>query len=197
MSLSEREQQALQSIEERLADADPRLALMLATFTRLTAGEALPTRENTGTAPGSRPHRSVPPLRVRLRWQHAWALLWLGTVVALIALALVLGQGSGGVACAPLTIACARQASGRATGTAAHRAVPAHSRESPARLSASATGRTRPPGGSSQPGSASTLPTQWITRDGHPPFRAGHQCGRSSWCLCRWGCNAGWWSSPG
>jgi len=197
MSLSEREQQALQSIEDRLADADPRLASMLAAFTRLTEGEAPPTRENAGTAPGSRPHRSVPSLRVRPRWQHAWALLWLGTVAALIALALVLGQGSGGVACAPLTIACARQAPGRATGTAALRAAPAHSRESPARLSASAAAGTRPSGGSSGPGSASTPPTQWIARDDHPPFRARHQCGRNSWCLCGWGCSAGWWSSPG
>lgn len=158
MSLSEREQQALQSIEYRLADADPGLASMLATFTRLTAGEALPARENIGTAPGSRPHRSVPALRVHLRRQHAWALLWLGMVATLIALALVLGHGNGRAACAPLTIACAQQAPGRATGTAAYRAAPAHLRESPAWLPASALTRlTRPlPGRSSQPGSVST-----------------------------------------
>lgn len=110
MSLSERERQVLQSIEYKLADDDPGLASMLATFTRLTADEALPTRENIGTAPGSRPHRSVPPRRVRLKWQHAWALLWFIGMVVLIALTLVLGHGKGRATCASLTIACARQA---------------------------------------------------------------------------------------
>lgn len=151
MSLSAREQQALQSIEYRLADADPGLASMLATFTRLTAGEALPTRENTGTAPGSRPHRGVLALRVHLRRQYAWALLWLGTVVALIALALVLSHDNGRAACAPLTMACVRQAPGSATGTAAYRAAPAHLRERPAWLPP--PGLTRPPGQSIHPGS--------------------------------------------
>ena len=40
MGLSEREQQALDSIEDGLAGSDPELASLLATFTRLTAGDA-------------------------------------------------------------------------------------------------------------------------------------------------------------
>lgn len=46
MSLSPREQQILHSIEGELARCDLRLTSLLATFTRLTAGEALPAREN-------------------------------------------------------------------------------------------------------------------------------------------------------
>jgi hypothetical protein len=45
MSISEREQQALDSIEEDLAGSVPELAAKLAVFTRLTAGEAMPPRE--------------------------------------------------------------------------------------------------------------------------------------------------------
>jgi hypothetical protein len=133
MSLSERERQALQSIECKLAGDDPGLASMLSTFTRLTAGEALPTWENIGTAPGSRPHRSVPPRRVRLRWQHAWALFWLIGMAALIALALMLGHDNGRMTCAPLTIACARQTPRRATGTDTP-AVPGFTRSPPHHL---------------------------------------------------------------
>lgn len=115
MSLSEREQQALRSIECELANGDPRLASMLATFTRLTVDEALPTREHVGTAPGSRRHRCVPPRRVRLRWQHALGPLWLTSTVALIAVALIIGHGNGRATCARLTISCARQAPRHAT----------------------------------------------------------------------------------
>lgn len=150
MSLSEHEQQALHSIEYRLADADPELASMLATFTRLTAGEALPARENIGPAPRFRPHRGMPPLRVRLRRQYAWALLWLGAVAVLISLGLILSHGDGRAVCAPLTIACVRQAPGRAAGAAAYGPAPAHSRES-AWLSASASTRADSPARPVQP----------------------------------------------
>ena len=43
MSLSERDQQALDGIEDGLAGSTPKLAAMLATFTRLTAGEEMPS----------------------------------------------------------------------------------------------------------------------------------------------------------
>lgn len=45
MSLTAREQQALQAIEDRLAGSDPELASLLATFTRLTSSEEMPVRE--------------------------------------------------------------------------------------------------------------------------------------------------------
>ena len=43
MSLSERDQQALDGIEDGLAGSTPKLAAMLATFTRLTVGEEMPS----------------------------------------------------------------------------------------------------------------------------------------------------------
>jgi hypothetical protein len=49
VSLSAKERHALESIEVRLGAADHRLASMLHTFTRLTAGEAMPGRERLQT----------------------------------------------------------------------------------------------------------------------------------------------------
>jgi len=45
MSLSAREQHALDSIETALTGSDPDLAVLLATFGRLTSGEEMPGRE--------------------------------------------------------------------------------------------------------------------------------------------------------
>ena len=45
ISLSVREQQALDAIRDRLSVSDPRLVALLAAFTRLAAGEAMPVRE--------------------------------------------------------------------------------------------------------------------------------------------------------
>lgn len=45
MSLTAREQQALHAIEDEIAGSDPKLASLLATFTRLTSGEEMPVRE--------------------------------------------------------------------------------------------------------------------------------------------------------
>src|SRR5215471_16593360 len=47
MSLNQLETQALGSIADGLAGADPRLASMLTIFTRLAAGEEMPAREKT------------------------------------------------------------------------------------------------------------------------------------------------------
>jgi len=46
MSLSAREQHALDCIGDELSGTDPKLASMLTAFTRLTAGEEMPTRES-------------------------------------------------------------------------------------------------------------------------------------------------------
>jgi hypothetical protein len=123
MSLSEREQQALQSIEDGLTGADPRLASLLATFTRLTADEALPQREKIDAGRRGR----------RLRWQYTWALLWFGVTFALIALALVLGHSSGRASCAPLTLGCAGHAPPRPAAPAAVRSAVTDRRGVPAR----------------------------------------------------------------
>lgn len=84
MSLSTREQQALDSIEDRLAGSDPGLTSLLTTFTRLTEGEGFPERENIQA-----------PLPSRLRGKLAWVLLWLVVSTALIGAALTLSRGAG------------------------------------------------------------------------------------------------------
>jgi hypothetical protein len=98
MSLSSHEQHALHSIENRLCVSDPELASLLATFTRLTAGEDMPAREKTPTgrlAP-RRSHRRRHRLRYRTRrlavrprrsllWQAAGLVLGLLVAVAVVA----------------------------------------------------------------------------------------------------------------
>jgi Protein of unknown function (DUF3040) len=77
MSLSAREQQALNSIRDGLAGSDPELATLLATFTEQASGEEMPGREN---------------IRVTPRWgvlRYA-VVLWLLITVVLIGVALAL-----------------------------------------------------------------------------------------------------------
>lgn len=131
MSLSTREQQALDSIAYGLAGSDPKLASRLAIFTRLTSGEEMPAREKiradgwravgrprpSSQHPGrgnvGRHMRSVPRW---LRWPLALPLLWLTTAIALIAAGIILSGGGQG-SCArswPLTCGshgCRRSAS--------------------------------------------------------------------------------------
>ena len=96
MSCTEAETRARGSIADGLAGADPRLASMLAIFSRLAAGEEMPARRY--------PRRGVAfphPRRryARLGWQQA--LLVLGAVMsaALLAAALAL-TASGPATCA-------------------------------------------------------------------------------------------------
>lgn len=142
MSLSAREQQELDSIEDEIAGSAPGLATLLATFTRLTAGEELPAREQLKGAsrrPGRRRRPSVasryhggPAPSLSL----AAVLLWLAVSVALIVTALALSRGGNGKGCALPGAACAGQAlapaarqarlsaAGRAGERPAARAVP-------------------------------------------------------------------------
>jgi hypothetical protein len=98
MSLSSHEQHALHSIENRLCVSDPELASLLATFTRLTAGEEMPAREKTpaGRLAPHRSHRRRHPLRYRTRrlagqprrsmlWQTAGLVLGLLVAVGVVA----------------------------------------------------------------------------------------------------------------
>ena len=122
MSLTEPETQALGSIADGLAGADPRLASMLTIFSRLAAGEEMPVSEKTRVRSGRlathRPRRArryprrgiafPQPRRryARLGWQQA--VLVLGAVIsaALLTAALAL-TASGPTTCArPMGMAC-------------------------------------------------------------------------------------------
>jgi hypothetical protein len=121
MSLSARDQQALNSMEHRLAPADPRLASLLATFTRLADGEALPAREKI-RAGGQRitrpllglPHRGRAATSRRSDWLRAWPWLWLALSIALIASALVSGHGHGRGLCPQWALLRASACTGQA-----------------------------------------------------------------------------------
>jgi len=120
MSLSAWEQHALDSISDGLADSDPELATLLATFTRLESGEEMPARENILAGSwrvARRPHRSRRhPRRGTPRWpaprahrylglHRAAVVLWLLITAALIAVAVALSSGGGQGACAPTWVA--------------------------------------------------------------------------------------------
>ncbi len=104
MSLSTREQQALNSIETRLAASAPSLASLLAMFTRLTAEEQLPAREGIRSG---RPRRRRPGVSRRVpRRQLVWPMLWLAVSLALVAVALAVGHDGDIPACAVRAPAC-------------------------------------------------------------------------------------------
>jgi hypothetical protein len=123
MSLTARDRHALDAIGAGLAGSDPGLAGFLSTFTRLTAGEAMPAREQLrlgwrrvpGT--GGRAYRAAKPHRVRRACQRLGPsgiimLAWLLVTVVLVSLAVTLGTGSGSVPpCnAPWAMGCAQPA---------------------------------------------------------------------------------------
>jgi Protein of unknown function (DUF3040) len=113
MSLSAREQQALDCIEDELAGSDPKLAWLLATFARHASGEEMPVREkipNLALRRGNvrRPARRLFP---RLGLQQTMLLLWLTVTIALIAVALVLNRDSRNGPCPESrAVACTQQA---------------------------------------------------------------------------------------
>lgn len=119
VSISEQEQQVLDSMEDELASSGAKLALMLATFARLTAGEDMPTWESIrrpveapSAGGGVGPRAEEPsPRRItrRLTGRIARRMLWLVVVVALMALTLVFDHGAGmGVCTVSRTAACAQ-----------------------------------------------------------------------------------------
>jgi Protein of unknown function (DUF3040) len=107
MSLSAREQQALDSIKEGLAGSDPDLAALLSAFTGLASGEDMP--DEAAIQAGSR--RALSRLRRprgRSNWRRAcqrlvfqWAapLLWLLISAVSIAVALALNAGGDRAPC--------------------------------------------------------------------------------------------------
>jgi hypothetical protein len=115
MSLSAWEQQALNSIKDRLAASDPKLTSLLNGFSRLASGEEMPARETIQVGPwrASRPPRRKPRRRRRRRQRHGYdvsrhvlrvretlgsrrpaLLLWLVITTVLIAVALAFNVGN-------------------------------------------------------------------------------------------------------
>jgi hypothetical protein len=114
MSLSAHEQQALDGIADGLAHSDPRLASLLATFNRLTSGEAMPTGEKDLVARRD--------LAMRARWLYARLglsrialIVWLVLGVVLVVIALSLSHGASGRTCARSWPTCAGTVSGQTT----------------------------------------------------------------------------------
>jgi hypothetical protein len=92
MSLSVREQQALDGIADDLAGSAPKLAAMLAMFTRLTSDEGMPTGERVIAI---RPDADRVRRLFRCPGVHcAMPLLWVLIAVALIAVAVAASRGS-------------------------------------------------------------------------------------------------------
>jgi Protein of unknown function (DUF3040) len=121
MSLSAREQQALDSIEDELAGSDPKLASLLAKFARHASGQEMPPREkipNPALRRGNvrRPARRLFP---RLSLQQTMLLLWLTVTIALIAIALVLN--CNGPCPESWAVACTQQAPVHSPRPAAHK----------------------------------------------------------------------------
>lgn len=116
MGLSSRDRQELGCIEERLVSSDPELASMLATFSRLVAGENMPERERirTGRAARRRRHESREPAdpgrpRGRISRSRKAVALWLVMTVALIVAAVTASHIGGAGPCAAWSAACASQ----------------------------------------------------------------------------------------
>ena len=109
MSLSAWEQQALDSITERLAGSDPKLAALLTGFTRLASGEEMPLRERIRA--GKEVRRAAGRVSGRLGLQWAAVLLSLLIAVTVIAVTLALNHGRSQGSCTTFSYAaCADSA---------------------------------------------------------------------------------------
>jgi len=114
MSLSAWEQQALNSIEERLVRSDPQLATLLVSFTRLVSHEEMPVREDIrasswrairdpwhrrrrGRRAKSRRHLPLTPQRAG--FQRGVLLVYLLVMIVLIAVGITVGLGGGSGGC--------------------------------------------------------------------------------------------------
>jgi hypothetical protein len=133
MSLSAWEQQALDSITEKLMGSDPSLTALLATFTQLTSGEDMPLRERIRPPSrcSARYWRHLPRYRSslirrtirlfqRLGLQGAAMLLWLLLTVTLITAALALCRSHNPHTCTSAwAVVCASPAPTHGVGSAA------------------------------------------------------------------------------
>ena len=93
------ELQALESIQGALGHTDPKLASLLATFTRLVSSEQMPAHEKVRSPLRHPPRRRRPLLRRgKAPYRHrslqpAVILAWLITSIAMITVAVVLSRG--------------------------------------------------------------------------------------------------------
>ena len=139
MSLSAWEQETLDSITDRLAGSDPKLAALLTGFTRVASGEEMPLRERIRAGsrravrctrckrrhPGGddvrRPAARVPR---RLGFQWAALLLCLLTAITVIVVTLTLGHSRNAAPCTTFwTAACVDSAPGHSSRPASHETV--------------------------------------------------------------------------
>jgi hypothetical protein len=109
MSISEKERQVLESIEEVLAGSGPDLAVKLAMFTRLAEGEAMPSRETVrppAHLPRARPAAAMASPRAVRAWQKRlssrtlWTVAFVVLSIALFALIVAVSRGAGKSGCA-------------------------------------------------------------------------------------------------
>jgi Protein of unknown function (DUF3040) len=115
MSLSPQDQHVLAAMQEQLAASDPGLTGLMAIFARLTAGEAMPAREEilawrrrARSRPGASPEGRRPAGRPGLA--SLLLLGWLVLSVAMISLAVALSSAPA-TPCRPLASAgCAQPA---------------------------------------------------------------------------------------
>jgi hypothetical protein len=93
------EHQALESIQSALGHTDPKLASLLATFSRLASSDEMPTHEKVPSALRHPPHRRRSrPRRAKAPYRHrglqrAMILTWLITSIAVIIVAVILSRG--------------------------------------------------------------------------------------------------------
>jgi hypothetical protein len=137
MSLSAREQQALNSITDRLASSDPELAALLGTFSRLASGDKMPAAEKIMAGWRQAAHRHASRVkhasRVSRRLSLGWSalLLWLVITIALIATGVALSSGSNQSACPESWgTVCIPSASTHGSRPAADKAVVSNSPQS-------------------------------------------------------------------
>ena len=108
MSLSAREQRALESIADGLAESDPGLDSLLGIFSRLASGEEIPAGNEIHpirpSATGR--NRSLRRLCPRPGWNRAAVLLWLVITIGLIAVSLALNNRGPGRCAPPWGTAC-------------------------------------------------------------------------------------------
>jgi hypothetical protein len=142
MSLSAREQQALNSIKITLAGSDPDLAALLAMFTQLASGEEMPAAEKIRAGSRSAIRRHASRVYRRLGFRLAAASLWLVISIVLICTALALSHGSSQHACPESWPAiCVNSVPATGSRPAAHKRAASHSPQS-AVLLVPGTGRS-------------------------------------------------------
>jgi hypothetical protein len=115
MSLSARDQQALDGIEDDLADSTPQLAAMLATFTQLTSNDEMPVGEEMTVArPDTAGIRRIFRPGVRRAAPVHWilkAIALMAIAVAVTAIAMAASSGGDGGGCAASwAVTCGRTA---------------------------------------------------------------------------------------